>query len=693
MSSRPTAPRAPAATRVPARGILVAAALVAVGTVVPAALFTGAVAPLALGDTGPLVRWGLPLVRALHDVAMAATVGLLLMAAMIVPEGPRSARRVTATRYAAGAASVWFVTACIGLLLSFSDLSSEPIGRPGFFAQFTTFLWQLDLLRVGVISAGIALLVATGASVARTRGGMAWLLVLSLLGILPLALAGHAAGSVDHDAAVNSLGFHLVGVSLWVGGLIALLVLRPLLGRAVGVSVARYSTLAGWCFAFVALSGVLNAVIRVGTWSGLGSTYGGLVIAKTVCLLLLGAAGWQQRRAIVGRLRDNPGSRRAFVRLATVEVVVMSAAIGIGTALARSAPPVAEEPPGNAGPAFALTGYYPPPELTPIRWITTFRVEWLFTTVAVVAIGLYLAGVVRLHRRGDRWSVLRSVWWCFGWLVFLYAVDGAPGVYGRVAFSMHMTMHMVVSMGAPLLLVLGAPITLALRTLTPRKDATLGPREIVLAVVHSRYLRVLGNPIVAALIFFLSLVVFYYSPLFDLALRTHTGHVLMVTHFMLAGYLFAWVLVGVDPGPPKWAPSLRLLVLFATLSFHAFFGVALMTGSTLLAPDFFNALHLPWLTDPLADQQKGGAIAWGIGEFPTMVLALLVTLSWIRSDTATARRKDRQADRDDDAELRAYNQRLAALARGRRPTAPATGDERAPGDTGSRTRNQPTAGG
>jgi putative copper resistance protein D len=673
MSTRPSVARAPAG---PARGILVAAALVALVVAVPAALFTGATATLDLGDTGAVVRWGLPLVRAVHDLSMAATIGLLLMAGMIVPEAPRTSRRITATRYAAGAAAVWFVTAVVGLVLSFSDLSSVRMSDPGFLEQFKAFVWQLDILRVGAISAGVALVVAAGASFTRTRTGMTWLFFLSLLGVLPLALAGHAAGSTGHDAAVNSLAFHLVGVSLWVGGLIALLVLRPLLGKGLAVSVARYSTLAGWCFAFVALSGILNAAIRLGGFGGLWTTYGGLVIGKSVCLLLLGAAGWRQRRVVVERLRDDPLARRAFARLATVEVVIMSAAIGMATVLARSAPPVAETPPQNADAAYSLTGYYAPPQLTAARWVTTYRTEWLFTTVAVVAIGLYLAGVVRLHRRGDRWPVMRTVSWIAGWLVFLYAVDGAPGVYGHVLFSMHMTMHMIISMGAPMLLVIAAPVTLALRTLHARKDKTFGPRELVLAVVHSRYLRAVANPVVAALIFFLGLIVFYYSPLFELALRTHTGHVLMVTHFMLAGYLFAWVLIGVDPGPKRWPPSLRLLVLFATLSFHAFFGVALMTGSSLLAPDFFNALHLSWMTNPIGDQQKGGGIAWGVGELPTMLLALIVCVQWMRSEAATAKRRDRQAERDDDAELRAYNAQLAALA-GRGPvtersTTPAT---------------------
>ena len=152
-----------------------------------------------------------------------------------------------------------------------------------------------------------------------------------------------------------------------------------------------------------------------------------------------------------------------------------------------------------------------------------------------------------------------------------------------------MTLHMTISMVAPILLVLAAPIPLALRALKPRPDKTLGPREMVLGLVHSRFLRVLANPIVAAALFFGSLVVFYYSPLFELALRTHTGHVLMVIHFLLTGYLFAWVLIGVDPGPPKWSPSLRLLILFATISFHAFFGVALTDRHDAAGPELLRA--------------------------------------------------------------------------------------------------------
>ena len=163
---------------------------------------------------------------------------------------------------------------------------------------------------------------------------------------------------------------------------------------------------------------------------------------------------------------------------------------------------------------------------------------------------------------------------------------------------------------------------------------------------------------------------FYYSPLFELALRTHTGHVLMIVHFLLAGYLFAWALVGIDPGPRHWTPALLLVILFGTISFHAFFGVALTSGTSLLAPTFFQGLQLPWAVDLLADQRAGGAVAWGIGELPTLILALLVTLAWVRSDSAESTRLDRQADRDEDAELKAYNAQLAAMSRRPSSSAP-----------------------
>jgi putative copper resistance protein D len=638
--------------------VLAFAALVAL----PLAALVGAaaVAPV-IGDPGELVRWGLLYARVVHDLAAAATVGLLVHAAFLMPETTRTNRRVTATRLAGIAAGIWALAGVVLAVFDLADTVGTPITDPSFPQQFTTFALSYEPTRVQLISAGAAAVVSMGAVLASGRVAMAWLSVLAIGGVVPLALAGHAAGAADHSTAVNALAVHLVAVVLWVGGLLALATMRPLLGPDLAPTARRFSTLAGWCFAAVALSGLQSALLRVGAWSDLATSYGVLLIVKTAALLLLGLAGWRHRRALLPRLESSETAATAFLRLVVAELAVMGVAMGTAVALARSAPPVPDTPLPAASPAFVLTGFPAPPPLTAEAWFTTWRTDWLWLSLAVLAVALYVAGVLRLRRRGDSWPAERTVVWVLGWALFVYATCAAPGVYGAVLFSAHMVMHMVIAMVVPLLLVPAAPILLAMRALPARPDKTWGPREVLLRVVHSRAVRVLANPVVAAALFFFSLAIFYYSPLFELALRTHTGHVLMVLHFLLTGYLFVWVLVGIDPGPRRWPPLMLLVVLFATMSFHAFFGVVMTGSSTLLAPDFFTAVKLPWMTDPLGNQHEAGAIAWGIGEAPTLALTLMVAVAWVRTDRAESRRSDRRADRDGDAERTAYNAHLAEL--------------------------------
>jgi putative copper resistance protein D len=98
-----------------------------------------------------------------------------------------------------------------------------------------------------------------------------------------------------------------------------------------------------------------------------------------------------------------------------------------------------------------------------------------------------------------------------------------------------------------------------------------------------------------------------------------------------------------------------------TMAFHAFFGLSMMTGESLLLPEWFGAMGRTWGDPPLLDQQIGGAIAWGIGELPTLILSGMVVQSWIRSDAREAKRTDRQAIRDHDSELQDYNAMLTRL--------------------------------
>jgi len=178
--------------------------------------------------------------------------------------------------------------------------------------------------------------------------------------------------------------------------------------------------------------------------------------------------------------------------------------------------------------------------------------------------------------------------------------------------------------------------------------------------LHSHCAGVIANPSGAAVLFAGSLWVFYYSPLFRWTMEDHIGHEWMIVHFLITGYLFVQSLIGVDPSPTRAPYPLRLLILLGTMAFHAFFGLALMSGTGLLLADWYGAMG--WGTDALADQQLGGGIAWSIGEIPTVALAITVAVQWSRSDEKESKRRDRHADRTGDAELEAYNSQLAAIA-------------------------------
>ena len=649
-----TEPRPPLAWAAPA-AVLLAAVVVAV----PVAALSGAVAPVVIGDAGPLVRWGLVLLKLVHHVAMAATVGLLVVAAFLVREGPTTQRRATAGRVAALAAGLWALSAAGILVLGFGDLAGLQPGTPGYVEQLLANTWSLELMRLRTTEVLLAAALVPLAALARTRGALAWASALAVVALTPLAFGGHSSADAGHETAVTALGLHLVGISVWVGGLLAIALLLPVIGggTALADTVRRFSTLALWSFVAVGLSGLLFSLGTADDLADLTSPYWRIIWAKVVVLLVLGVLGARQRRALVDRGVDTAG---AFARLAGGEALLMGAAIGLGAALSRTPPP-SQEGIDAADPAYALTGYPMPPPFEAARLLDTWAVNWLFLLAAILAVGLYVAGMVRLRRRGDRWPLGRLVLWVIGWAVFVYVTSGAPAVYGRVAFSHHMVMHMGLMMAVPVFLVPAQSITLAYRTLRARKDRTLGPREILVAVVHSRWARFVVNPLVAGANFFLSLVVFYWTGLLEWALTTHAGHVFMIVHFSLTGFAFVWALVGQDPGPPKWEPPMRVLVAIGTLAAHAFFGLALMQGTWLLAPAFFKTVDVPWVENLLVDQQLGGAIAWGIGEIPTVVVVLMIMMDWMRRDERESTRLDRQADRDDDAALAAYNARLQAL--------------------------------
>lgn len=672
--------------------------------------FSGAVAARQVLDPGALVRWGLPIAKTLLNLSVALVLGGITFAVGVLPRypTPHRARRARdaaggaaaddgdehpaftrALRIATGGAIAWTISAIAVLVLTHSDLIGQPLsGDADYTKQLVFFMTSLDVGRAWLVTVIIAAVVATLLFAVRSLTGLALTGLLALAGLVPMALIGHSASSSDHEGAVNSLFLHLVGASLWVGGIAVLALLgRTLAGGpdrsrthdgasrpgasaggsgargvvrvpqatdATEATLRRFSALALFGYVLVVASGVVNALIRLPNLGDLfTSAYGQIILAKTTLAVVLGGIGFMHRQWIIPQLGRGASARRVLWQLVGVEAVVMGAVSGLAVALSRSAPPEPTTYAPDASPAFILTGYELPPELTPSRWITEWRADWLWVAVVLFGAVTYILGMVKVARRGDPWSWLRAASWFVGLVLLTYITSGPPAVYGRVLFSAHMVDHMMLTMVAPLFLVLGSPVTLALKALTARRDGSRGLREWLLVFVHSKWSQLVTHPLFAAANFAGSIILFYYSDLFGYAMRDHVGHELMNLHFTLTGYIFVLTMIGSDPLPRRFPYPIRLVLLLATMAFHAFFGVTLMGSNVLLEPTFFGNLGRAWGQSAIGDQQTGGGIAWGIGEIPTLILAVGVAVKWSKSDARETKRRDRAADRDHDADLEA----------------------------------------
>ena len=313
----------------------------------------------------------------------------------------------------------------------------------------------------------------------------------------------------------------------------------------------------------------------------------------------------------------------------------------------------------------------------PTRPLTTARLfavhpqpAPILPILGLLLLAAYAVGVVTLTRRGDAWSPLRGVCWLLGVATLeLMTATGFDG-YGMELFSIHMIQHMTLSMLTPILLCLGAPVTLLLRALSGGGPARRRVRIGLLRVLHSRPAAVLANPIVTGILFLLSLYALYFTPLFDVLMSTMWGHNLMLVHFLLIGSLYFWGVLGIDPSPRRGtglmgqagSPVARIAEMAVPVPFHAFFGVVLMMATTVMV-SYYSAPMASLDAAALHDQQTAGGIAWGFTELPTLLVLLVLFIQWQRSDTRRAAAAERHAARFGDVELDEYNARLERLAR------------------------------
>jgi putative copper resistance protein D len=613
-----------------------------------------------LTDVDPLVSALETLNKSISFFAAFGVVGFLLTTSflLIEKEGKlqTSAKKLlNSTRLLAG---IWLITSAFQIVLTLANILGSNLSTALDATTIRSFISQVDLGRyMAFQTIGIAA-VLLALNLIRSVIPSILTLGVAILALIAPVFQSHSAAGGSHSLAIGSLVIHIVALSLWVGGIFAIVAMDEADRR---VALPRFSQLAFWAAIAVVVSGVANAWVRMNFVSAWSSSYARIVIAKVILTTVLIALAYRNRKAL--QVGDRTGWN-LLSRIIFIEALLMGVVTVLGSWLSNTTPPIGKEQPVSA--ALSIVGFNTPaaPNLT--RILALYEPDAFILGILITLVALYIRGVVILKKRGDSWPVGRTVAFASGIALIDFATSGGLGVYAQFSFEYHMIAHMVLGMLAPIGLVLGAPITLALRTLPQgRTEDERGVRGTLIALLHSRYALIITNPLTALALFDGSLFVLYFTNIFGNLMQSHVGHLFMNIHFLLVGYLFFSVIIGIDPNPRKIPHLVRIVILFAAMSIHAFFAIAILATTTLIDGGYYGSLKTPWLGDLLADQHAAGSIAWAMGEIPIIFALIATFIQWMRDDSREAKRIDRNEARmaamGEPDDLAQYNSYLSKL--------------------------------
>jgi putative copper resistance protein D len=610
--------------------LCIALVSVAAGTLVLGLVLTGG-APRStpgLHDAGPVTAWMVPLARMALDLATFATLGCLVVTGWLMPSrdgqlsvGSRRLARLTGRWSLAWSASaVCLTVAGTAQLVGRGIL--EVLTSPALYPLAYETPQNRALLLIAVLGAVMAFLAPRARRVGQPRSA----LVAAALGVVPLLIAGHAATASSHYVAAQSLVVHVLGASLWAGGLLVIVVHVRSDRAALASALPGFSRLAVGCFAAVALSGLLGSWVRLGTsWETWHTTYGALVAAKGAALVVLGLLGAAHRRWTLSRLAA--GAPHAFARLAAVEVLVMAAAAALAVVLARTAPPVdalnrATPPHANTFPTVDRT-------LEPVglgHLVTGGRPDVVVWSVVVAALVAYLLGVRLLRRHGRHWPARRTACFVSALVVGTWALCGGLGSYSAALLSAQVAQLLFMALVVPALLTYGLPLTLV-ATATSTGPGTQEPHPWA-----ARW----SNPVNGLTVLVLVLAAALMTPLLELSLRNAALHTALAVAVMIAGWLFLWPVLGVDTDPEVSGDSSDARLLLGVLAVLLMVQAGhLWTSTSLFASDWFTALDWSW-ADVHTDQRRAGLVAVGFA------LAVVAALPWVARRPSPAFPQDRE---------------------------------------------------
>jgi len=540
---------------------------------------------------------------------------------------------------------LWLVSSAFMVAIQAATDSGAPVQRLISGGALGDAIGASEMSRGWIVTTLCAAILALALRFTLSWVSTCVLVLPSMIGVLALAVTGSAGEGPDHDYSTSAAIVFAVSLAVLTGHKIAAAISPPAADLA-----RRVLIIQAGCGTGALIYGVLGLSEMLGS-AGLTSGYGQLASIAGIAL----AVCWLTDMATLRRIAS------AHVSTAIPAIIALAA---ISAMAVQTAPRLLEH---KFTTWDIFLGYELPDPPSALRILTVWRFDTFIGVGAIALAGLYIAAVVRLRRRGDSWPTGRLAAWVIGCAALFFTSSSGVKAYGSAMFSVHMAEHMTLNMFVPVLLVLGGPVTLALRALPAAgSDAPPGPREWVLWLVHSKVTAAISNPIIAFVLFVSSLYVVYFTPIFNTLVRYHWGHELMSVHFLLVGYLFYWGIIGIDPGPKRLPFLGRLGLLFAVMPFHAFFGIATMTMESTIGGPFYRFVGLPWLSSINEDQHLGGAIAWGSSELPVIVVVIALVAQWARQDRRAASRSDRHSDADyGDDDLDAYNAMLRELAKGR----------------------------
>lgn len=609
-------------------------------------------AAAGIADPGTVTNMARLLGHWIATLAGAACTGALIW--IVTTATPRDDGRIDAGSFPAHlfverVAILWTCCATAMVVVSASADAGIPLGRLVGGPGLGSAIAASEAARGWCAAAICALALAVGVRFTLRWVGHCVALLPTLIGVVAVPVTGNAGQGPDHDIATSAVIVFSVTLAMWAGTKIVAA------GSLDDEPRRRIQLLQVICGAVTVIYGALLATLMLGGLPILGSAYGRAVLVAGVLLVLVWAGDG-------AHLLTRRTPTRLANTMSAVAIIVVTAALAFAS---TSVPPRFTIHEFSTWDVFL--GYQLDAPPSPLSLITEWRFDPLIGTAAIVVAVLYLVGTGLLRRRGDHWPVGRTIAWTVGCAALLITTSSGVRAYGSAMFSVHMGEHMALNMFVPVLLVLGAPVTLALRVLpaSPKAEAP-GPREWIVWFVHAPVTRFLSHPVTAFVLFVGSLYLVYFTPMFDTLIRYHWGHEFMSVHFLLTGYLYYWGIIGIDPGPRRLPFLGRLGLLFAVMPFHAFFGIATMTMTSSLGESFYRSVNLPWVQSISDDQHLGGAIAWGSSELPVIIVVIALVAQWARQDRRTGAREDRHSDRGHDDELDAYNAMLSELARNRR---------------------------